>query len=228
MNALAKPPPGAIETSPPKTASTETRATAKNQVLAITASRPPATRAPSMQPLLCLLSRRRNTQKRFHKTCKACINRVLGKELASRPQHVIPHTASRSRNALLRHKASHSLHIAMQQTAQYWKPGEVKPRAEEGGSGPRDASSSDHHSPTHDGGRDDRHRTGTEGRKENRGRASVGKRRDSSGGDSKKREQKGKGKDKHASGGAQKSPPASTGKPAVTGPSQGLLAMKVG
>lgn len=105
------------------------------------------------------------------------------------------------------------------ETAQYWKPGERKPR--DGGSGPGERNESGNGS------------TGN-GKKEESGGGHDEKNSTSSSinrsGSAKKRGKKSKGKDADNSsplGGIEAKVSRSAAKPPVAGPSQGLLAMKV-
>lgn len=108
------------------------------------------------------------------------------------------------------------------QTAQYWKPGEKKPR--DGGSGRRDG--------------DGRTATAVKGNNGERRRdgAEQHSTKSSNGGSAKKRGKMSKGKDKESNsssssssaiGGIDAEVSRSAAKPPVAGPSQGLLAMKV-
>lgn len=118
------------------------------------------------------------------------------------------------------------------QPAQYWKPGEEKPRAGEGESKPASASK-DHHplnSSNASSGRSHRTRTADETTKQDKKGAGDSTRRHqgSSGGDPNKQGKKPK-KGRYSSVQVEESTSSSGGKPVVAaGPSQGLLAMKVG
>lgn len=117
------------------------------------------------------------------------------------------------------------------QSAQYWKPGEEKPRAGEGESRP--ASASKDHRPFNSSrdasGRSHRTTDGTMKHGKKDAGDSTRRRQSSGGSDPNKHAKKSKKAVRYSSGKVEESPSSSGGKPAVAaGASQGLLAMKVG
>lgn len=115
------------------------------------------------------------------------------------------------------------------QAAQYWKPGEKKPR--DGDVGPEKpskrregGSSRESGGSTTAGGKKKGDRRGDRGAEQQHSSSGDGNKR---GGSAKKRGKKSKGKDAESSGGIDAEVSRSAAKPPVAGPSQGLLAMKV-
>ncbi|CAN0374864.1 unnamed protein product [Pylaiella littoralis] len=115
------------------------------------------------------------------------------------------------------------------QATQFWKPGETKPRGGgKDGDEPGDARSGG--SGQRSGKGDSNSSRGSTGRKRDSSREDHAERRNgSSSGSAKKKERKGKGKDaqqRSRVGGIDAEVSRSASKPPVSGPSQGLLAMK--